>query len=111
MGSKHEEVGIDLTAGLQFHRLPVRPVDAHSGKIEQPAEKTILYQRQKCLHSQTIHVSDRTAHSNREAGMVRSPSHKAHTVASETTLARTRVFGEGHSIAPRSPSTPRLVVK
>ena len=37
VGSKHEEIGIDTTAGLQFRRLLVRPVDrsgpTHSGPV------------------------------------------------------------------------------
>ena len=41
----------------------------------------------------------------------RSPSHETHTVASKATLAHARESGKGHSVAPLSPSTPRLVVK
>ena len=37
VGSKHEEIRVDTTTGLQFRRLPVRPSDrssiAHSGKM------------------------------------------------------------------------------
>ena len=37
VGSKHEEIRVDTTTGLQFRRLPVRPIDrlspAHSGKM------------------------------------------------------------------------------
>ena len=43
--------------------------------------------------------------------MVRSPSHEAHTVPSEASLARTRGSGKGHSSSPHSPSTSGLVVK
>ena len=74
-------------------------------------KKTSFYQGQELLYSQTVHVSDRSSHSNREAGVVRSSSHEAHTVASEMTLARTGGSGEDHSSAPFSPSTSRLVAK
>ena len=74
-------------------------------------EKLRFYQGQEILHSQAVRVADRTAHGNREAGMVRSPSHETNTVASETTLAYTGGSGKDHSIAPFPPSTPGLVVK
>ena len=79
-------------------------------EVVHPSAKTHFYQGQGILYSLEIHVSDR-AHSNREAGIVRSPSYETHTVASEVTLARTGESREGHSIAPLSPATPRLVAK
>ena len=62
-------------------------------------------------NSQTIHVSDRASDSNRETGVVRSPSHATHSVASEASLACSRESGNGHSFAPFSPSTSGLVAK
>ena len=66
-------------------------------------------QEQKQLHSQTIHVPDRLAHCHRETSLVRSPSHEAHTVTPEATLACTRESGKDHSVVPLSTPTSRLV--
>ena len=41
------------------------------GNVGHPTTETTLHQKTKVLHSQTIHVSDRTAYSNRETSMVR----------------------------------------
>ena len=62
------------------------------------------------MHSQTIHVPDRLAHCHGETGLARSPSHEAHTVAPEATLACSREFGKDHSIAPLSTPRSRLMV-
>ena len=110
-----KKIGTDPTAGFQFRRLPVRPVDqsgsSHSGQVDNPTTKATFNHGPKLLHSQTIHVSDWASDSNRETGMVRSPSHAAHSVASEASLACSRESGKGHSFASFSPCTPRLVVK
>ena len=63
------------------------------------------------MYSEAVHAPDRPTDNHREAGLVRSPSHETHTVVSEATLAHARESGKGHSVAPLSPSTPRLVVK
>ena len=100
---------------FQFRRLPLQPVDrsclTHSGKVGYPSTETKVHQRPERLHSQTVHVPDRSAYNNRETGVVRSPSHKTHTVASEATLACTREFGKDHFFAQVSTPTSRLVVK
>ena len=89
-GGKLRKIGTDPSAGFQFCRLPVRPVDrsgsAHSGQVDISAAKANFHQGPESLHSQTIHVSDRASNSNRETGVVRSPSHATHSVASETSL-------------------------
>ena len=114
LGSKHEEVGIDPSAGFQFRRLPVRPVDrsgfAHSGPVVYSETKVKVHPGPEQLHSQTVHVTDRSAHGNGETGLVGSPSYEAHPVALEATLARSGGSRKGHSIAPVSSSSPRLVV-
>ena len=114
LGSKHEEVRIDSSAGLQFHRLPVRPVDrsglAHSGQVVCSETKVKVNQGPEPLHSQAVHVADRSTHSDRETNLVRLPPHEAHPEAFEVTLACSRDSGKGHSIAPVSSSSPRLVV-
>ena len=104
LGSKLEEIGTDPSAGFQFRRLPVQPVDrsgsSPSGQVDIPATKAKFHQGPKLLHSQTIHVSDRACDSNRETGVVRSPSHVTHSVASEASLACSRESGKGHSLPP-----------
>ena len=104
---------VGSSTSFQFCRLPVRPAPqsspAHSGKMALLAGETTFCQVQKILHSQAVYVPDRSSHSNREASMVQLPSHEAHTVASETTLARTRGSGKDHSSSPLSPSTSGLV--
>ena len=59
VGGKHE-VKIDSPAGLQFRRLPVRPIDrsglTHSGKVGYTPSETKVHQEPKQLHRQTIHV-------------------------------------------------------
>ena len=71
--------------------------------------KLKVHQGPELLHSQAVHVSDRSSHSDGKTGLVRSPPHEAHPVGSEATLARSGGSG-GHSIAPVSSSSPGLVV-
>ena len=52
-----------------------------------PPTKVTVDQEQGQLHSQTIHVLDRSTHSHRETSLGTSPSHEAHTVAPKVTLA------------------------
>ena len=115
VGGKHEEIRVDSTTGLQFRRLPFRPFDRlcppHSGKVGRLAGEATFHQEQELLHSETVHVSDRPSLGDRETGMVWSPSHEAHTVASEASLAHTRGSGKGHSSSPHSPSTSGQVVR
>ena len=115
LGSESEEIRINTSTGFQFCHLSVRPIDwsclSHSGKVGYPSTETKVHQGLKPLHSQVIHVLDRTSYSNRETGMVRSSSHETHSVASEATLACTRESGKGDSVTPFSPSTPGLMVK
>ena len=114
MGSKHE-IRTGPSAGFQFCWLPVRPVDrsgfAHSREMVGSPAKTAVYQEQGKLHRQAIYVLDRPTYSNRETGLVRVPSHEAHTVAYEVTLACARDSRKDHPVAQVSPSTSRLVVK
>ena len=113
--SKHEEIGTDSSTGFQIRWLPVRPVDrsglAHSGSVVYPEAKVKVHQGPELLHSQTVHVSDRSPHSDGETSLVRSPSHEAHPVALEVTLACSGGSGKGHSVTPFSSSSPRLVVE
>ena len=48
VGSKHEKVRINPSAGLQFRRLPIQPVDrlgsTHSGPVGNPAGKVEIHQ-------------------------------------------------------------------
>ena len=114
LGSKHEEIGTDPSAGFQFHQLPVQPVDrsgfAHSGPVVYSETKVKVHPGPERLHSQTVHVTDRSAHGNGETGLVGLPSYEAHSVAPEVTLACSGGARKGHSIAPVSSSSPRLVV-
>ena len=91
VGSKHKKIGIDSTAGLQFCRLLVRSVDrsgpTHSGPVGNPSREVKIHQAPEKLHSQTIHVFDRTSYSNRETGVVGSSAHETHSMALEATLA------------------------
>ena len=114
-GGKLRKIGTDPSAGFQFCRLPVRPVDrsgsAHSGQVDISAAKANFYQGPESLHSQTIHVSDRASNSNRETGVVRSPSHATHSVASETSLVCFGESGQGNFSSSFSPPTSGLVAK
>ena len=111
LGSKHEEIGTEST-GFQFCRLLVQPVDqsgfTHSGLVVFPEAKIKVHQGLELLHSQAVHVSDRSPHSD---GQVRSPSHEANSVALEATLACSGGTGKGYSNAPFSSSSLRLVVE
>ena len=90
LGSKHEEIGTDSSTGFQFRWLPVRPGDqsglTHSGPVVYSEVEVKIHQGLELLHSQTVHVSDRSPHSDGETSLVRPPSHEAHPVALETTL-------------------------
>ena len=75
LGSKHEKIGTDSSTGFQFRWLPVRPVDrsglAHSGPVVYPEAKVKIYQGPELLHSQTVHVSDRSPHSDGETSLLK----------------------------------------
>ena len=76
MDSQYAEVGTEPSAGFQFCRLLVRPFDrlgpTHSGKMGDPSAEIKVFQGSGQLHSQTVHITDRTSYSNRETGVVRS---------------------------------------
>ena len=54
------------------------------------ATKTLVYLEPGKLYSQAVHVVDRPTDTHRKVGLVGSPSHDTHTVASEATLARSK---------------------
>ena len=114
VGGKHEKIRANTATGLQFRRLPVRPGDrsgsAHSGPVDNPPREVEVHNKPEELYCQAVYVSDRTAHSNGKAGMVRSTSHEAHPMALEVTLACSRSFGEGYSGSSISSPPSRLVV-
>ena len=91
LDGKHEKVRTDTSTSFQFRRLPVQPVDrsgfAHSGPVVYSETEGKVHQGPKQLYGQTVHVSDRPPHSDRETSLVRSPSHETHTEALEATLA------------------------
>ena len=113
LGSKHEQVRVSSQAGLQFCRLPVRPDHqagaSHSRPMASPSGKVEDHEKPSQLYGQTIHVLDRTPDSHREAGMLRSPSYEAHSVAFKEELACPRGPGENYSGPTVSPSSFRLV--
>ena len=65
---------------------------------------------QEKLHSQAIHVFDRTAYGNGETSVGRSSSHEAFSMAPKAALACSRNSRKSYSVTPISPSAPRLVV-
>ena len=115
LGGQHAEIRADPSAGFQFCRLPVRPIDrsglAHSRKMVDPPAEVTIAQDQGQLHSQTVHVFDRSTHSHRKAGLVRSPSYEAHSMAPEVTLARSGGVGKDYPIAKISTPAPGSVVR
>ena len=111
LGSKYEEIRTGSPAGLQLHRLPVRPDKgsrvAHSGPVVGPPGKIKVHHVQGQLHGQTIYVPDRTSYCHGEASLAGPSSYEAHPVAFETPLACARSPREGHSGSPFTP--PSLV--
>ena len=114
LGSKLEEIRVNTSAGFQFLRLPVRPVDrsalTHSREMVGPTGKVTVCQEQGQLHCQTIHVPDRFTYSHRETGLVRSPSYETHTMASEAALGCPGDSGKDYPDTQVSPPTSRLVI-
>ena len=114
VGCKRKKVRADPTTSLQFHRLPVRPGDrsgaTHSGPVDNPPGEVEVHKKPGELYSQPVHVSDRTAHSNRKTSVVWSTSHEAHPMAHEATLACSRSFGKDHSCSSITSPPLRLVV-
>ena len=80
---EHDEIRADPSAEFQFCQLPVRPVDrsgaSNTGKIVGFTAKTQIHKEQGLLHSQAVHVPDRSFNSNRKTSLVGSPSHEAHS--------------------------------
>ena len=68
-------------------------------------------QKLKFIKARTIPVSDRASDSNRETGVVGSPSHATYSVVSEASMACSRESGKGYSSSPFTPSTSGLVAK
>ena len=114
MGSKHGEIGAYPSAGLQLCRLPVRSDDrtgpSHSRPVDNPTREADLYQKPEQLHSQAVHVFDRTAYGNGETSVGRSSSYEAFSVAPKAALACSRNSRKSYSVTPISPSAPRWVV-
>ena len=111
VGGKHEKIRANTATSLKFRRLSVRPGFAHSRPMVDPPKEVGVHKKQEELYCQAVHVADRTAHSNRKAGMVRSSSHETHPMALETTLACPQSFGEGYSGSAVSPPPLRLVLE
>ena len=115
VGGKLEEIRDNTSTGFQFCQLLGQPVDqsgiAHSREVVGATTKVTFCQDQGQLHRQTILVPDRSSHSHRKTGLVRSSSHETHTVASEATLACSEDLGKSHSHSSISPPTSRLVVR
>ena len=114
LGGKHEEIRTGSSTNFQFRGLPVRYPNrtgvAHCGALGGFKSKTSLYQEQGPLHRQTVHVSHRSLDSNRETGVVRSPTHETDPMASQEALACTGGFRQEDPGPPCSPSSPGLVV-
>ena len=101
LGGKHDQVGINSPAGLQFRRLPVRPDhrsgSSHSGPVDLLTDNTEIHKGTSDLNGQTVHVPDRPSNGYRKAGMHRPASHEAHSVASKEALAHAGGVGKSHS--------------
>ena len=113
VGSKYEEIRTDPSAVFQFRQLPVQPFWLVG--YYQPKRDGWHCIRKSSLSrtgtlSQTVHVPDRPSDSHKKTGLVRSPSHETHTVASEETLAHSGDFGKDGPSTQISPSTSELVV-
>ena len=114
LGGKHEEIRAGPSTNFQFRRLPVRSLNptsvTHLGALGDVEGKTALYQEQGQLHRQTINVTHRSLDSNRETGVVRSPTHATNPMAPQEALAGTGDFGQGDSGPPYPPPSSGLVV-
>ena len=91
LDSKYDQIRVSSQTGLQFCRLPVRPGhwpgSAHSRPVGYPSGEIEVHERTSPVYGSTIHVLDRPPDGHRETSMCRSPSHEAHSVASEEKLA------------------------
>ena len=114
MGSQHEKVQTGTSTGFQLRRLPVRSPDGtditHDRALGDVKGEAPLCQEQGLLHSQTVHVSHRPLDSHGEAGVVRSPPHKANSMASQEELACARGARQGDPGSPFPSSPSGLVV-
>ena len=92
LDSKYDKIGISPQTGLQFCRLPVRPdhwsSSTHSRPVGSTSGETKVHKGTSQPYSQAINVPDRPFNCHGEAGVFRSSSYEAHSVASEETLAR-----------------------
>ena len=84
--------------------------DLHCRALGDIKDETPLYQGQGLLHGQAVHVTHRALNSHREASVVRSPPHEAHSMAPQEALACAGGPREGDPGRPCSPSSPGLVV-
>ena len=114
LGSKHEEIRARTSANLQFRRLLIRSASrsstTHSGPVDSSPGKVKFHQESEQLHSQTVHVPDRSAYSNRKASLVGTSSYEAHSMAFKTSLACSRGFRKSNTSSPIPPPSSRLVV-
>ena len=113
LGSQYEKVRTGTSTSFQFCRLPVRSSDGpgltHGRPLEDVKGKTSLYQEQRLLYGQIIHVAHRPIDSNREASMARASPHETNSMASQKALACTGGPRQGHA-GPSLPSSPSGVV-
>ena len=96
---------------LQLSWLLIRPKErtrqAHSRGMGSPELKDRNPHKTETVHSETIHVSNRSSHYHQKAGFLWTSAHEAHSVAPQGKLAHSRVLGKTnpHSQFPSQAST------
>ena len=115
VGSKYDKIGVSSQTGLQFCRLLVRPdhrsSSTHSRPVGSTSGETKVHKGMSQLYSQVINVPDRPFNCHGEAGVFRSSSYEAHSMAPEETLARPGGTREGYSGSSGTPPSSGLVAR
>ena len=113
MAGEQGKVRTGSQTGLQLRRLPVRP---ERGQGQTNRRTLADLDRQDQIHTvgsglpgPTIHVPDRSTHSNRKTSPLRATSHEIHTVALEKQLEGPRITGKGDPGSQITPPPSKVV--
>ena len=113
MAGEQGKVRTGPTAGLQLHRLPVRP-EGGQGQTNRGTLADLDRQDQintvgSDLPGPKIHVPHRSTHSNRKTSPLRATTHETHTVALEKQLEGPRITRIGDPFSQIPPPSSKVV--
>ena len=112
LGGESAKIGIGTQTGFRICGLPIRPLTRTGQTDPEPLgidfPKSAVYHGQPRVSSQELHVTNRPAYSNGNAGAPGETPHKTHSMAPEKTLEGSTISGKGNSSSKVLPPTPMV---